>query len=87
MASAAEVVLAVDGRVRDSPLLILPVGDALQEPFWPEGLGINRGVNNVLDSVWCVPLLSDILAARMSDALTARLPYLLTARLSDTLTA
>ena len=23
--------------------LVTRVGDALQEPFWPEGLGINRG--------------------------------------------
>ena len=25
------------------------VGDALQEPFWPEGLGINRGFLGALD--------------------------------------
>ena len=25
------------------------VGDALQEPFWPEGLGINRGFLHCLD--------------------------------------
>ena len=29
--------------------LILPIGDALQEPFWPEGLGINRGIHNALE--------------------------------------
>ena len=23
-----------------------------QEPFWPEGLGINRGMHNALDAVW-----------------------------------
>ena len=34
------------------PLLVLPVGDALQEPFWPEGLGVNRGMHNALDAVW-----------------------------------
>jgi len=32
--------------------LFLPVGDALQEPFWPEGLGINRGIHNALDACW-----------------------------------
>ena len=32
--------------------LCLPVGDALQEPFWPEGLGINRGLHNALDACW-----------------------------------
>ena len=30
-------------------MLVLPVGDALQEPFWPEGLGINRGFLHCLD--------------------------------------
>ena len=33
-------------------LLVLPVGDALQEPFWPEGLGVNRGCHNALDAAW-----------------------------------
>ena len=32
--------------------LLLPIGDALQEPFWPEGLGINRGIHNALDACW-----------------------------------
>ena len=32
--------------------LVLPIGDALQEPFWPEGLGINRGIHNALDACW-----------------------------------
>ena len=30
-------------------VLVTRVGDALQEPFWPEGLGINRGFLHVLD--------------------------------------
>ena len=25
---------------------------SLQEPFWPEGLGINRGMHNALDACW-----------------------------------
>lgn len=28
--------------------LVTRVGDALQEPFWPEGLGINRGLSALL---------------------------------------
>ncbi|KAI3632268.1 hypothetical protein MIR68_009374 [Amoeboaphelidium protococcarum] len=32
--------------------LICPAGDALQNPFWPQGLGINRGFHNALDAVW-----------------------------------
>ena len=49
---AAEVVTAVDGVPRAKPLVVLPIGDALQEPFWPEGLGINRGFHNALDACW-----------------------------------
>jgi hypothetical protein len=30
-------------------VLVTRVGDALQEPFWPEGLGINRGFLGALD--------------------------------------
>jgi len=33
-------------------LLIGIIGDALVEPFWPEGLGINRGFLGALDFVW-----------------------------------
>ena len=29
--------------------IVTRVGDALQEPFWPEGLGINRGFLGALD--------------------------------------
>ena len=40
------------------------VGDALQEPFWPEGLGINRGFLHAFD---CADL-----AKRLADATRAR---------------
>jgi hypothetical protein len=52
MRHASEVVTAIDGRELDNRMLVLPVGDALQEPFWPEGLGVNRGMHNALDAVW-----------------------------------
>ena len=52
MSRACEVVTAIDGVRRKEPLLVLSVGDALQEPFWPEGLGINRGMHNALDACW-----------------------------------
>ncbi len=29
------------------------IGDALLEPFWPEGLGLNRGFHTYLDAVRC----------------------------------
>ena len=35
-------------------LAVLVVGDALLEPFWPEGLGINRGFLSALDAVWMI---------------------------------
>ena len=63
MRSAVEVVDEIDGQPRvqesegcataNAPLLVAFVGDALQEPFWPEGLGINRGVHGAFDSVYC----------------------------------
>ena len=52
MKCAADVVTHIRGARRPQPLLVLPVGDALQEPFWPEGLGVNRGCHNALDACW-----------------------------------
>ena len=59
MKNACEVVTAVKGADEaaaptplEKPMLVLSVGDALQEPFWPEGLGINRGMHNALDACW-----------------------------------
>lgn len=37
------------GGRQESVCVVTRVGDALQEPFWPEGLGINRGFLGVLD--------------------------------------
>ena len=33
-------------------LPVLPVGDALQNPYWPQGLGVNRGFHTAIDAVW-----------------------------------
>ena len=46
---AATVVNGSSLGGQDSPCLVCRVGDALQEPFWPEGLGINRGFLGALD--------------------------------------
>ncbi|KAI9208338.1 uncharacterized protein BJ171DRAFT_490981 [Polychytrium aggregatum] len=32
--------------------IVLPIGDAVQNPFWPQGLGINRGFHTSLDAVY-----------------------------------
>ncbi|RQM22348.1 hypothetical protein B5M09_008858 [Aphanomyces astaci] len=37
-----------------SKLLVALVGDALLEPFWPQGLGINRGFLSALDTAFAV---------------------------------
>jgi len=34
--------------------LALLGGDSLQEPFWPEGLGLNRGFMSAYDNAWIV---------------------------------
>lgn len=31
---------------------VFPVGDSLLEPFWPQGLGSNRGFHSALDAAW-----------------------------------
>ena len=48
-------------------VLVTRVGDALQEPFWPEGLGINRGFLHVLD---CADLVQGYAALRRRGAAT-----------------
>lgn len=40
----------------DSGALVAPIGDTLQNPFWPQGLGVNRGFQSSLDAVWAIYL-------------------------------
>jgi hypothetical protein len=35
----------------DSGPPVFPVGDSLLEPFWPQGLGVNRGFHSSLDAI------------------------------------
>ena len=54
-ANAAEWVgkmAAWGGATRLVP--VFPAGDAMVEPFWPQGLGSNRGFHTALDAVWAV---------------------------------
>ena len=37
---------------------IFPIGDAIQNPFWPQGLGVNRGFQSTLDAVYAARLWS-----------------------------
>jgi hypothetical protein len=41
-----------DGNVHHP--LVLPIGDTLINPFWPQGLGVNRGFHTSLNAVWTV---------------------------------
>jgi hypothetical protein len=40
----------------DDGVYVFPAGDALQNPYWPQGLGVNRGFHNALDAVWAAYL-------------------------------
>jgi len=44
---------SVEGDSNYYALLFL-VGDALLEPFWPEGLGVNRGFHSGFDASWSI---------------------------------
>ena len=72
--NAVEVVTAVGGQRLQRRLLVLPVGDALQEPFWPEGLGVNRGMHNGLDACWAAHRWGDACgdAARQAEVVDER---------------
>mmetsp|Transcript_25558 Transcript_25558/g.64966 ORF Transcript_25558/g.64966 Transcript_25558/m.64966 type:complete len:456 (-) Transcript_25558:303-1670(-) len=36
---------------------VFPIGDSLLEPFWPQGLGSNRGFHSALDACWAIQTL------------------------------
>ena len=38
---------------------VFPIGDSLLEPFWPQGLGSNRGFHSALDAVWAVHVMEE----------------------------
>eukprot|EP00966_Prymnesium_polylepis_P159283 3681056-Prymnesium_polylepis.1 len=50
------------GGSSSQKVLVTRVGDALQEPFWPEGLGINRGFLHCLDCADMVKGYASLLA-------------------------
>ena len=56
------------GSMSGNSLLVTRVGDSLQEPFWPEGLGINRGFLHVLDCADMVQGYSVLLRRRANNA-------------------
>ena len=36
---------------------VFPIGDSLLEPFWPQGLGSNRGFHSALDTAWAIQVM------------------------------
>ena len=38
-------------------VVVFPIGDSLLEPFWPQGLGSNRGFHSALDACYAVSVL------------------------------
>ena len=42
----------LEGHSGSPRALVLPIGDALQNPYWPQGLGVNMGFHGALDAIW-----------------------------------
>ena len=42
----------LEGGPGGEQALVLPVGDALQEPIWTQGLGINRGFHTAMNQAY-----------------------------------
>ena len=61
------------GGAVGAPALVTRVGDALQEPFWPEGLGINRGFLHCFDCADMVENYAALLHAHPDPSSEARL--------------
>ena len=38
---------------------VFPAGDAMVEPFWPQGLGSNRGFHSALDAAHALRVLAE----------------------------
>jgi hypothetical protein len=49
---SSEGMVCLPGENGGNDLMVALTGDALMEPFWPEGLGIIRGFFGVLDAVY-----------------------------------
>ena len=50
-------VAKASGMIHTVP--VFPIGDAILEPFWPQGLGSNRGFHSAMDAIWSVHVLHD----------------------------
>ena len=64
-----ERVEAAAGAELAHRLPVFPVGDAILEPFWPQGLGSNRGFHSALDAVWAAHVAAE---AGLDEALLER---------------
>ena len=48
-----------DARGASALCPVFPAGDALLEPFWPQGLGSNRGFHGACDAAWAMQVLAE----------------------------
>ena len=65
-AAAAQQVVLAEGHTAAAP--VFPIGDSLLEPFWPQGLGSNRGFHSALDAAHALSVLvEEGLAAALLD--------------------
>ena len=49
---ATQAEAANAGAIGEGAALVFPIGDALQEPIWTSGLGVNRGFHGGLNAVY-----------------------------------
>lgn len=57
-----------DAKQADRRVAVFPIGDSLLEPFWPQGLGSNRGFHTALDACWAIKVMrSEGLEAALLD--------------------
>ena len=52
-----EQLAIADGHSQAVP--VFPIGDSLLEPFWPQGLGSNRGFHSALDTAHSIKVLKE----------------------------
>eukprot|EP01126_Amoeba_proteus_P024450 TRINITY_DN2462_c0_g1_i7.p1 TRINITY_DN2462_c0_g1~~TRINITY_DN2462_c0_g1_i7.p1 ORF type:complete len:476 (+),score=69.86 TRINITY_DN2462_c0_g1_i7:606-2033(+) len=70
-----EAARMVPSKEGSSSLLVSLVGDALLQPFWPMGTGVNRAILSALDTAWMMRELKE--GVPVEEAITNRNKYYL----------
>ena len=50
---------SLDSNGNPIQAMVQPIGDSLVNPFWPQGLGVNRGFHGALDAVFAMDMFLD----------------------------